>query len=354
MALDSEDPSWEIDTNTITATVVVTKGAAPDNELSAVVTYSGGSGTDGDTFVNNYIKPVDVGVGAQKAVVEGSNTDPADVPNIIELDGKFSFTLAGISSQIGSEPEVAGAPLPAVLEVVNTGASVEFGAVTYTQEGVYTYEITENALPDSDPRWTIDTQTITAIVTVTKTQDADGNDILSAAVAYDGGVDTFTNTYELLTVDVIGSKIWNDDNNASGDRPNEITIDLYADGVLIDSKAIGESDGWNYQWIGLPKYADQIDGTFTEILYMVKERAVPTNYSVEYSTTSYDITNNHTPGKTGENPPTGSTPSGFAQTGDDTGFTFALIALAALLAGGLGLLAWRRISKQKRGMNTSH
>ena len=117
---------------------------------------------------------------------------------------------------------------------------------------------------------------------------------------YDGDVTgdaasgfTITNTNK-ETVDVSGTKSWEDDGDRDGVRPASITVNLMRDGAKTDSKTVtpDASGAWAYAFTGLPKY-DPADGH--EYAYAVTEEAVP-NYATEVNDT--DIVNSYTPGKT--------------------------------------------------------
>ena len=116
---------------------------------------------------------------------------------------------------------------------------------------------------------------------------------------YDGAVTgdaasgfTITNTNK-ETVDVSGTKSWEDDDDRDGVRPASITVNLMRDGAKADSRTVtpDASGMWAYSFTGLPKYA--ADGH--EYAYTVTEEAVP-NYETAVDGT--DITNSYTPGKT--------------------------------------------------------
>ena len=99
-----------------------------------------------------------------------------------------------------------------------------------------------------------------------------------------------TNKHTPEVISVIGSKTWNDDNNAAEARPGSITINLLADGVKIDSKTVADTDNWAWSFVNLPKYKDG-----KEINYTITESAV-NNYSS--SVKGYNVTNTYAPGKT--------------------------------------------------------
>lgn len=80
-----------------------------------------------------------------------------------------------------------------------------------------------------------------------------------------------------------GEKIWKDENNQLGKRPNEVTIILYQNNVpMLDhngqimTQEISISNFWKYRFDDLPKY----DETGNEYVYTVKEETVP-GYTTE-------------------------------------------------------------------------
>ena len=105
---------------------------------------------------------------------------------------------------------------------------------------------------------------------------------------------TITNTFK--TVDISGTKIWQDKGNQDGKRPDSIKLHLYADEMEVTSKApIINKDGneWSYRFTDLPKYNKH----GTEINYTVKENSVDGYESSGVATkgNGYTITNTHTP-----------------------------------------------------------
>mgnify|MGYP004461592511 FL=1 len=77
------------------------------------------------------------------------------------------------------------------------------------------------------------------------------------------------------TTSLEGAKVWDDQENANGRRPESITVNLLANGTKVDSKEVTADDGWAFKFKDLPKY---IAGT--EAVYTVSEEPV------EYYTTS--------------------------------------------------------------------
>lgn len=74
-----------------------------------------------------------------------------------------------------------------------------------------------------------------------------------------------TNTHKPGTVDIEGTKTWNDNGNADI-RPETITINLYANGKLVASKTVSKADDWKWKFADQPKYekGKEIEYTITE------------------------------------------------------------------------------------------
>ena len=101
-----------------------------------------------------------------------------------------------------------------------------------------------------------------------------------------------TNTHKPATLDITGTKTWNDSNNQDGKRPKSITVNLLANGTEKTRQAVtaDEAGNWTYTFKDLPKYANG-----QEITYTVAEEEV-TDYTTTYD--GSNITNSYTPGKT--------------------------------------------------------
>ncbi len=98
-----------------------------------------------------------------------------------------------------------------------------------------------------------------------------------------------TNSYTPEQTSVGGVKTWSDDNDRDGLRVDEITVNLLADGVVIDSDTTNEARGWRYEFTGLPMYKDG----GVAIVYTVEEAVVPNGYTVSYD--GFNMTNTHVP-----------------------------------------------------------
>ena len=99
------------------------------------------------------------------------------------------------------------------------------------------------------------------------------------------GVTTITNS---LSVEISGTKTWDDSNDRYGKRPASITVRLKADGVEVASVKVTAAEGWKYTFKDQPKN----NAAGKAIVYTVTEDAVP-GYTTRVS--GYNITNTYQP-----------------------------------------------------------
>lgn len=111
-------------------------------------------------------------------------------------------------------------------------------------------------------------------------------------VAYGGSAAnglTVTNTHEVYTVDVDVKKIWDDNDDQDGLRPDAITVELYADKQYTGKTVtLNDANQWKASFTGLDK-----NKAGNEINYTVAEAAVPRGYEARVD--GYIITNVHEP-----------------------------------------------------------
>lgn len=102
---------------------------------------------------------------------------------------------------------------------------------------------------------------------------------------------TITNSHEVATVDVTMNKVWSDDDNRDGVRPESIDVQLLANGKACGDVVTVNADddgAWTYTWDGL--YANENGDAIT---YTVEEVNVDENYTASYSRDTLTITNTH-------------------------------------------------------------
>ena len=129
--------------------------------------------------------------------------------------------------------------------------------------------------------------------------DTDGYVTTSSATAglisaADDALVSFLNTRN-VTAEVTSRtvyKVWNDENDADGLRPDELIVYLLADGDSVAAATLNEANGWSAVFDDLPVY--NADGT--QIGYEVVE-AYTAEYYVryQYTQTAINITNTHNP-----------------------------------------------------------
>lgn len=97
-------------------------------------------------------------------------------------------------------------------------------------------------------------------------------------------------------INIKGAKIWKDNNNEYGTRPETITIKLYRENKNVSKEYVQEttisadSDGnWGYEFIGLPKY----DAKGVKYDYTVEENVIPEHEEGHYVDTYKVTTENH-------------------------------------------------------------
>ena len=106
---------------------------------------------------------------------------------------------------------------------------------------------------------------------------------------------TVTNKYTPIMIEVTGKKVWKDNEDQDGKRPESITVRLKADGKEVRTTEVTEQDGWEWSFNDLPQYMEG-----DEITYTITEDTVP-EYTTDISGDTeegFTVTNTYTPGKT--------------------------------------------------------
>jgi choice-of-anchor A domain-containing protein/LPXTG-motif cell wall-anchored protein len=96
-------------------------------------------------------------------------------------------------------------------------------------------------------------------------------------------------TPNVETLTISGEKIWKDDNNLAGERPDSITVELLQNGTIYQTQVVtpDENNSWLYTFNDLPKY----DATGSEYSYAIAEETVPADYTVEVD--GYNLINTY-------------------------------------------------------------
>ncbi len=103
---------------------------------------------------------------------------------------------------------------------------------------------------------------------------------------YDQKTLTITNTHDAYTTSKTVTKIWNDENNLEGFRPNSIEVQLLGNGEVVGTATLSEDNNWTYTFNDL-----DVNANGEEITYTVREKEIPTGYTVSYDQDNLTITN---------------------------------------------------------------
>ena len=210
-------------------------------------------------------------VAGYTAKVSGYNIENSYTP------GKTSVTVTkswdDANNQDGKRPDS--------VKVQLYGDGNKVGDEVELTDGNWTY--TWNNLPEKKAGKTIK-------YTVKEVGTADGY-TTSYSDENHGNI-VITNKHVPETTSVEGQKTWDDSNNQDGKRPSEVTVNLLKNGAPFKTATVkADADGnWKYSFIGLPKYENG-----KEVTYTVTENAVEA-----YNTTieGYNIKNSYTPAET--------------------------------------------------------
>ena len=236
--------------------------------------YKKGSSTEEVTYTIEEAPPAGYTASPAGAIAGSKDAGTGNVTTVNFTNTLIPVTITGTkewsdqSDAYGTRPANLSLTLKADGSAVSPQPSPQWdnqstGTWTYTYSGlpkcdktgkVITYSVTEAAVTG---------YTAHPASTMLGSWDAASQKIIVPAI---------TNT--LQTVDLTGRKIWADQSDAYGMRPDSITLTLYADGSPI-TPATGalsfsgmDTDTWTYTFQTLPKY--RADGT-TPINYSVQE-----------------------------------------------------------------------------------
>ncbi len=325
-------------------------GASSFGESRTVFDEESGANSSVDlgnlfTFVNTKTKVEYVNIKVTKQWVDGDNQDgirPEEIKVQLLADGEVvegkTATLTGTGNAwtytFENLPKhVAGTQTPITYTVQELGEIVGYTTAysedTLTITNTHTTEVTEITVTkkwvDGDNQDGLRPEKITVqlladgVEVEGKTADltGEGNDwtytftelpkkangvdivytvkelgeIVGYTTAYSDDTLTITNTHTTEVTEITVTKKWVDSDNQDGLRPEKITVQLLANGVVVEGKTAeltGEGNEWTYTFENLPKKADGKD-----IVYTVKEIGEIVGYTTAYSEDTLTITNTH-------------------------------------------------------------
>ena len=111
-------------------------------------------------------------------------------------------------------------------------------------------------------------------------------------------ITTLTNEKEVEKTEISVTKVWEDEDNAAGLRPESISVTLYADGEAMETLALSGGNGWSYTWSDLDRNRNEsgLTGQQHEIAYTVAEGELPEGYTAAISGSAsggYVLTNTY-------------------------------------------------------------
>ena len=228
-----------------------------------------GDAENGFTITNTY-EPETVTVSVDKSWNDDNNRDGLRTDS-----STVTFCVTGYAGDYTTEP---------VCKTVLTGVGLKTDLVTFT--GLLKYH-------DGDE--------LNYEVTEVNTLDGYTSDLVAGeyVVITDGeGTKEVTNTYDPKKINILIQKVWDDEDDQDGSRPDEITVVISGDDedvtltIDADSAVEGKCEEWCVEATDLHKNKDG-----EEIEYSVTENEVA-GYETEIegdAENGFTITNSHTP-----------------------------------------------------------
>ncbi|NLW52932.1 MAG: Cna B-type domain-containing protein [Tissierellia bacterium] len=207
--------------------------------------------------------PITVTLGEMGVVRTFENTKEK-----ITLEG--SKTWEDQDNQDGKRPEFI------TIRLLADGVEVDSKEVTQADNWTWTFDNLDKYNDQTEIVYTIEEDPVT--------------DYSSEIAGFD-----VTNKYTPGKTNIQVTKVWEDQDDQDGIRPESITVQLLADGVLTgDELVLSQENGWTDDFRELDEFKDG-----TKITYTVQEATV-TGYDVSITgdaTTGFVVTNTHEPEK---------------------------------------------------------
>ena len=238
--------------------------------VGTITTGSDGTATISGLLKDNYI------ITETKAPTGYAIADPvtaeADNSTVTVTDKKATVEVTGTKTWDDNNDQDGKRPDSIIVNLLANGTVVDTKTVTADDNWTYAFSDLEQYDADGNEiAYTVSEEMVDGYTTV-----VDGYNI--------------TNTHTPETTEVSGTKTWANNDDQDGKRPDSITVNLLANGTVVDTKTVTADSNWSYVFTDLPKYANG-----NEITYTVTEDAVA-DYTTTYD--GYNITNSYTPGET--------------------------------------------------------
>ena len=221
------------DTVTLTCTIVGTTEDGTEINLTVSKTYTG------ETTLNGFIQEC-----------PGKNGYDIDF-EAEDLEEHFTVDITAAKVWEDNNDSAGKRPASVQIQLYADGAA-KGDPVAVSDENGWTVRF------EGLPKYSTGTTQI--VYTVDEVEVPDG---------YEKTVNGYTITNKIAAVDVTATKVWADNDNANGNRPDAVPVQLYADGEAYGEAVELTADGnWSYTWTGLPKGKT----------YTIDETAVPAGY----------------------------------------------------------------------------
>ena len=169
-----------------------------------------------------------------------------------------------------------------------------FPAMSFDNVGIYTYTIKQVAGANKDAKY--DSSVYELKITIYR----DNGKLMLATALRKKGVEekldvcAFEVIYPVATVDLTVSKVWKDEDDKDGVRPNSLIVVLSADGKAIGQVTLNAGNKWTGTIKGQPEFKEN---TRTPIVYTWSESQTKgyTKTGEEKKDTTTTITNTHEP-----------------------------------------------------------
>lgn len=199
------------------------------------------------------------------------------VPKTSSTDTRTLLTV-----KLWDDEQNAAGKRPSSVKVTVLKDGVSFRSVTLSEANRWQHTFYQ--LPNSGA-YTVEETPVTGY-TPEYIPVMEGYIILNSYTGSGGGGGEDPQPPQPQTAHVAVTKVWDDNNDAAGKRPDHITVQLISGGTVIKTAALSQANSWKYTFTGLDASKS----------YTVKEITV-TDYAASYSgtaSTGITITNTYT------------------------------------------------------------
>lgn len=254
-----------------------------DKPLIAVTQYGDITSANAPIWIPNVVKKVD-------------NAKPDE-----SLAGRFNFSIKEVDSS-GNDIQNGFSSTASN----DKDGNISFGTIQYRDvpiERAHYYKIKE--ITQNDNLFVCDSTEY--IVKIDVKKNSDGTYATKQTIMQSDGRDTndstinFNNKTKHATFTI--NKIWNDNDNYDGSRPDSINVSLFnGDKQIMDVQTLNEKNKWTYTWNNIPADSNNlhvvetnVDGYTTDYTNATKQ----ISQDGTHITWSQTITNKHTPKASG-------------------------------------------------------